>query len=137
MAHYTGKDLYVSFGGTAIDGDQRSFDVSRTSDTAESSAGSDTDKSYLATLNDASGSMEILCDNTEGTAIKQILYEGNTGELLWGQEGTASGKEKYGCSIIITGVDESNPYADVAMYTFNWQKNGTWTYDYRSLGSTW
>ena len=50
MAHYVGSQLYVSFGGTAMNAAHRTFDVGRTVDTVDTTSGADTDKSYLATL---------------------------------------------------------------------------------------
>ena len=135
MAHHTGKNLYIEYRGVTISGDQRSFSSSETVDTAETTAGADVGKSYLPTLEDASGSFELVDDGVEGSAIYQALFN-NEGTLTWGPEGTASGKPKYSCAVIITGRDQSTPYDDTVMRTYNWQRNGDWIEHYDN-GDTW
>lgn len=133
MAEYSGKDLYISYAGVTISGDQRTFSVSRASDTIETTAGADTSKSYIPRLTDASGSFNLLeTTGTGGTAIYAALVEGSQGTLIFGPEGTASGKPKYECVAIITGADKSAPYADVVTRTYSWQKTGDWITDYDS-----
>lgn len=133
MAKYSGKDLYIEFAGVEIDGDQRSFTVNRSSDTIETTAGADEDKTYIARLKDATGSFDILEQTTTGgTAIYAALVEGSRGTLVFGPEGTATGKPKYECVAIITAADVSYPYNDVAMRNYSWQRDGAWITDYNS-----
>lgn len=137
MAHYVGKDLYVSFGGTVINAAHRAFDVNRSVDTVDTTAGADTDKSYLATLKDGTMKLTLLDDNTAGTASRRALTVGGTGVLMWGPQGTAVGKPKYGCDAIVTAFSESYPYDGEVQIDIEFQKTGSMTYDYDGSGSTW
>lgn len=133
MTEYTGKDLYYEFAGVQCSGDQRSFTMNRTSDTVETTAGADEHKSYIARLKDGTGSFDLLEQTgTGGTAIYAALVEGSRGTLVFGPEGTASGKPKYECVAIITASDKSYPYNDVVMRNYSWQKTGDWITDYDS-----
>lgn len=136
MSHYKGNNLYVSFGGTVISGDQRSLSKTGSVDTVDTTAGADTDKSYLTTLRDATFELTILDNGGDGSAVRRALAEGNGGTLIYGPEGTAAGKPKYECYALVTAFNTEYPYAGEVEFTVSLQKSGDWTANYEISGST-
>lgn len=129
MAEYTGNDLYLAFKGTAIHADFREFSTSESIDLVDSSAGADVAKTYLTALEDGTGSLMVL-DQTGGTAatyIYNLCDKGQEGTLEWGPEGTATGKPRHYVNAISQSRERTNPYADVAQLTFNFQFSGVVT----------
>ena len=129
-SRYTGKDLYAEFicaaGTIQLTGDQRTLSVSRDVDTVDITAGSEDDKSYLATLKDGTAEIEILDQaDVAATGIEQAMPEGTSGTLIYAPQGTQSGKPKRGFAAIVTGVDIEYPYSDVATIRISFQKSGS------------
>lgn len=125
---YIGKDLYIgagASGATAITGDQRTFTVSKTIDIVDLSAGADTDKGYTFSLKDGDASLELLDTGSSGSAVLALFQPGAQGTLLYGPQGTASGKPKGGFVYIVKDLKESYPYTDAVMLTVTFQKSGT------------
>ncbi len=135
MAHYTGKNLYLSFGGTVLSGDQRTVSWDYTVDTVDVSAGADSDRDYLATLKDATISATFLDNSTAGSALRRACYVGGTGELIIGPEGTATGKPKYACVALVTSFKPEYPYDGEVLFDVGWQRCGAWTSNYEDSGS--
>ncbi|GAB4528761.1 MAG: hypothetical protein OHK0046_48020 [Anaerolineae bacterium] len=136
MSRYTGKDLWIQFDGQVVSANYRALGVERGVDTEDATAGNEEDKSYIPTLRDVSGSMTLVVnDDTGGTATARKFYEGKKGTLLWGDQGTAAGKPKYGCEVIITSVSDPVEYAALRVREISWQRTGPWLFDYITLGS--
>ena len=136
MAHYTGKDVYISYKGTAVSGDQRTMSVNESMDTAETSAGADTDRSYLATLKDAKFDITVLDNGTAGSAIRALLAVGTAaGTLLYAPNGTAAGMPRYRCQAFVTSFTVDYPYDGEVEIEVEWQRSGAWTYNYEVSGS--
>ena len=91
MTALTGQALYLKFGGTVLDTDYRTFNGTRTIDTVDASAGSDTYKTYLTTLKDGTRSATIVVQAGD-TATKGTLTVGVGGSLEWGFEAAAPGQ---------------------------------------------
>jgi len=136
MAHYTGSDLYITYGGTELSGDHRNFEVSYTVDLLDASAGDDDSKSYVPSLKDANFRLTILDNGTAGSAVRQALVMGGTGTLEYGPEGTATGKPKYSCPVIVNELRTAYPYAGLVEITVGFQRNGDWVEHYEDMGST-
>jgi len=138
MAHFTGKDLYIEFVGTAINSDYRTLNTDNTIDKSESTAGADTEKGYIETIGDATISMDYVLENSAaGTAIDGILYRGNRGTLTWGPEGTAAGKPKYSCVAFVESVSDPVTYNEVQVSSVSFQKDGEWIENFRISGDVW
>jgi hypothetical protein len=137
MTHWTGHALYVSFGGTAITGDQRTFSKNEKIDKVDITAGDDDDRDYLTTIKDVTMAMTILDNSTAGSAVKSALAIGNAGTLLIGPEGTASGKPKYTCVAFVESNDTEYPYDGEVEFNVTFQRQGAWSAHYELLGSTW
>lgn len=121
-----GKDLYVSFAGQSIIADYREFTVEETVDTVDKTAGSETDKSYIPTLKDATATLTYAYAGSVGTAISNLFKVSTQGTLLWGVEGTATGKPKGGwANGIVTAHSKPTTYNDLVVRTVTFQKSGT------------
>ena len=123
MAEMTGSALYLAFKGTAIQADFREFTASTEMGTVDASAGSDTGRSYLTTLEDGTASAMLLLQTggTASTDPRQLCAVGAEGTLEWGPEGTAAGKPRRYVNAIVTSLEESIPYEDVVELSIEWQ----------------
>jgi len=135
MAHATGKAAYISFAGTAVHADYRKFTINRSVDVADTTAGADTEKSYIAKVKDADISLSLLYNGTAGTAVDSALKMSAEGTLVIGPEGTAAGKPKYECLAIVTSRDLEASYDDTISLEIKLKKNGAWTANWEDSGS--
>lgn len=122
MTSYTGQNLYVTFGGTALQADYRSFEPESEIGTEDGSAGADVGRTYKTTLKDGKASYKARSiSGTSGTPEWITLAEGAQGTLVWGPEGTASGKIKGSVYAILNSRKLPNEYDKVAEWTFEFQ----------------
>lgn len=119
-----GAGGFVSFKGTEISADYRSFEVELTVDMVESSAGNAASKSYIAALKDGTAKMTYAYAGTAGTAYSALLGVGEQGTLLWGAEGTATGKPKGGALAIVTSHSKPMSYNELITRSVTWQFTG-------------
>lgn len=130
MAEITGKNLvaqWVSGGGTILlNTDFRTLSVNPNIDLAETTAGADDDKTYIATIKDATIEWSGLYQS-KGTALVNALEAGTGGTLIIYPEGTASGNAKDSYPAIAMGAKTNFPYADVVEISCTFQKNGAKT----------
>ena len=130
MAEFTGSALIVQWiysGGTVdLSADFRTVDWQPTTDMADSTAGSDTTRTRLATIKDATAAYTGV-GQTGGTIIAAALAPGTSGTLIIGPEGTATGKRKITFPALSQGVQYSFPYSDVVTLSNSWLANGAWT----------
>lgn len=143
-----GKNAYFQFtwatskGGAAagtvtLQGRYRTFKLNRSGDTAEITAGSDTEKSYLDTTRDKKADMTLLYQGTAGSAVHRGLAQGNWGSLIWGLEGTATGKPKHGMVCYVTDFSVDTKYNNEVEIDVSWQGDGAWLFDFEGSGSVW
>ena len=127
MAKLSGKNLYVSFGGVVLSGEQRSFDVTLSQESADATAGADDYRNFVSTVKTIEASMEIVMKehSVGGSAIKAALAAGAEGTLLWGPEGTATGKPKYGFYARVSEASETIPFDDVWVKNITFEHAGT------------
>lgn len=130
MAGQPGSALYATWvhaGGTLVlTGDQRTFTYTPTVDYIEDTAGADTHKHRLPGLKDGQFSYSAIYQ-TGGSATLTALAEGLEGTIIWGEEGTASGKPKHTCAAICGGAVTSHPYSDIVEVSVTFQQNGART----------
>ncbi len=126
----TGKDAYISWvwtGGTLnLATDYRSVSIKENVDTAETTAGADTHKTYLPTIKSANIDYSGVFP-TGGTALYAALAAGMSGTLTVAPEGTASGKVSHAYPAICMGATYDTPYADVVTVNCTFQSNGAWS----------
>ena len=125
----TGKDAYISWASSAgtinLSTDYRSVSINESVDTAETTAGADTHKTYLPTIKSATINYLGLFPSG-GTALYAALAAGVQGTLTVAPEGTASGKVSKVYPAISMGASYDTPYADVVTVTCTFQPNGAW-----------
>jgi hypothetical protein len=126
MADYVGSSSYIKFGSTVLSSDFRTFDPTEETGLVDSSAGADTNKTYLATLKDGTASLSML-DQTSGSALWTAVAPGTSGTLEWGPEGTASGKAKHTVVALVKSRKRSEPYEGIVTLDVSFQFSGAVT----------
>jgi hypothetical protein len=119
-----GKNGYISFKGTAIHADYRSFEVETSIDTVEKSAGSEGSKSYIATLKDGTAKLTYAYTGTSGNSYTGLMGLGEKGTLLWGPEGNGTGKPKGGVEAIVVAHSKPLTFNDLITRTVTFQFTG-------------
>jgi len=113
-------------GTTSLTGDYRTVSWKPSIGTVKATAGSDTNESYLTIQKDATldytGVMQ-----TAGTALEDALVEGTYGTLIFGPEGTATGKRKYTVPCYSLGPSFDWKYNDTVEINCSFQASGTFT----------
>lgn len=131
MAEFTGQNMVLQWiytGGTAtISGDYRKFDFPPARDLVESSAGSDTGRTDIATLWNYTCALTAVMQ-TGGTVLEDALVSGTNGTIICGPEGTASGKRKYTIPAMSLGANFNFQYDQVVELNCSFKSQGAPTY---------
>lgn len=133
---YVGDEKYISFAGVEVQSDTRNLSESDSYDTADTTAGSERDKSHALTLRAVSFELEFVEKvGSAGSATRAALRNGRQGTLTYGPEGTAAGKPKYSCLASVISVQRDLPYDDTVVRSVTLERNGAWLYHYEDSGS--
>lgn len=116
MARYSGRDLYVSFGGTQLS-PIRSIEMNDEADDIDGTAAGDTRGFHIAGVIDGDWSVELMDDDTTNTTYNAVAPQ-TSGVLIVAPQGTATGKKKitYDTAVVLQR-GRSIPYGDVSMIT--------------------
>lgn len=126
MARYSGKNLYVSFNGTAIS-PVRSITIDDESPEIDATAAADTRGVFVSGVPLSSWSVEAMDDDTTDTTFS-ALQPGTSGSLIVAPQGTATGKKKISYTdAIALKRSRATPYADVVMVTASGRVNASET----------
>jgi len=126
MASHTGTALYVTFGGTVLDTDYRSFSASEETGLVDASGGADANRTYLTTLKDGTASITVMIqvgDTTTWAAVAPQL----SGTLEWATEGTAATKPRHYAQAIVVSREKSMEYEDLVVGDVEFQLNSAVT----------
>jgi hypothetical protein len=127
MAEYTGAGMYfqwVTSGGTVnLEADERTVNLNPSVDFADSTAGADARKTRIPTLKDTMASYAGVAQKG-GTALEDLLTEGQEGTIFFGPEGTVTGKRKYTIGAFSGGPKYAFKYADVTEISIEFTGNG-------------
>lgn len=116
----TGKDLYVSYNGTEISGDQTSFGWDEKGESADLTAADDTSHYRIPTMVDCNFTMDTYFGGTELTAYNACAPN-SYGTLLVGPWGTASGYPKFTWSrILCSDRSPAIPYNAGMTFSVKW-----------------
>ena len=140
MAHVTGKNAYISFGGVEIQADNRSLSWDESTDVADTTAGADAFESHVVTTKNVEFSLTLLYDNSAaGTATTVAVANGAAGTLDIGPEGTATGKPRYTIVGTVTGKSPTWDYDGESEFDITITANGAWVnhYDTSTGSGTW
>lgn len=108
MATFLGKGGTVQVGSNAI-AEIRSYSIDETTDVVEDTSMGDSSKTYLVSIKDFSGSVDVLYDDTD-TNGQTALSVGASVTLNFAPEGTGSGAVKLTGTALVTGKSVSGSY---------------------------
>lgn len=117
MGAFSGSSLYLAWvysgGTTLLNTDFRQFDWTPTLALIESTAGADSFREFLSGIGEGGDISVTMVMQSGGTALLTALARGTNGTLLYGPEGTATGKPKSSIPAISKGPAYSQPYDDI------------------------
>lgn len=116
----TGKNAYITFGGTVLHTDYRALTFEDTIGTVDQSAGADAGITRLTLLRDGSFSLTVKRP-VGGTTNWESLTPGVEGTLEIGPEGTATNKPKATVNVILTGKSVPITYNDIVIDTYTFE----------------
>ena len=122
MATHLGKEGTVQVGSNAI-AEIRGFSIDETIDTVEDTSMGDSSKTYLASIKDFSGSVDVIYDETD-TNGQTALSVGSSVTLNFAPEGTASGDVKLTGTAIVTGKSVTSSFDGLVESTITVQGTG-------------
>tara|TARA_R100001460_G_scaffold36010_2_gene69233 strand:+ start:1481 stop:1870 length:390 start_codon:yes stop_codon:yes gene_type:complete len=122
MAVFTGKAGVVQTSSNDI-AEVRSYSITESGDTTESTAMGDSAKSYEPTLTEFSGSIDLFFDDTD-TSGQVSLTVGSEFTLNLGPEGTSTGKYKLSGTGIVTEKTITAAHDGLVEMTIGFQGDG-------------
>ena len=125
MATFSGSAGVVKAGGNAI-GEIRSFTVDQTGDTVEDTAMGDASRSFKATLNTFTASIDALFDDTDTTG-QGAMTIGTSLAFLFQPEGSGSGAFQLSGTGIVTGISQTQSFDGLVERSFTVQGTGALT----------
>jgi hypothetical protein len=118
----SGKDLYITFGGTEVHGDFTSVTINREDDQIDVTAGADTFH-YFLSLARENGTMdfETFYDGATET-VWDAIVPATAGTLIVAPKGTASANPKYTWTrALVANRNMSLPFDDGVRVTASFQ----------------
>jgi predicted secreted protein len=125
MAVFTGKAGVVQTGSNAL-AEVRSYSITQTGDTTESTSMGDSAKTFEATLTEFSGSVDVFFDDTD-TSGQVSLTIGSSFTLNLAPEGTAGGSYKLSGSAIVTDITRTAAHDGLVEMSIAFQGTGALT----------
>lgn len=125
MPFVHGKDSYFKIASTDLSAYLNNVTVSRSADTADTTAFGSSTRSFVAGLKDATISVSGMFDATVYSTIAGWLGTSQTFE--YGPAGSASGRVKVSGSGIITGVELGSAVGEVVTANITVQVSGAVT----------
>ena len=125
MATFSGSAGVVKAGGNAI-GEIRSFTVDQTGDTVEDTAMGDASRSFKATLNTFTASIDALFDDTDTTG-QGAMTIGTSLAFLFQPEGSGSGAFQLSGTGIVAGISQTQSFDGLVERSFTVQGTGALT----------
>lgn len=123
---YTGRDLVVEWTPeagalTTLNGDFTSFSLDRKADTVDVSAGNQTSREFLTTLESIDWSLSIFGGDEAKLAT---VLEGTRGLLSIYPKGKTTGKPVRSFNAIVTSVQETYPFDGAVEVEIGGVRNG-------------
>lgn len=127
MAEYSGSAVYLQWtspaGTVTVSGDYRSFSFPPEREMLDTTAGSDAGRTYIPTVWNYEMSIAAVYQ-TADTSTDAAFVSGTKGTILFGPEGTASGKRKWTIPAISKGVQWNFQYDQLVEVTIPLQSDG-------------
>ena len=125
MAVFTGKSGVVQTSSNDI-AEVRSYSITESGDTTESTAMGDSAKTYEPTLTEFSGSIDLYFDDTDSSGQVSLTI-GSEFTLNLAPEGTSSGKYKLSGTGIVTEKTITAAHDGLIEMTIGFQGDGALT----------
>ena len=125
MAFVHGKDSYFKIASTDLSTYLNNVTVSRTADTADTTAFGSSTRSFSAGLKDATISVSGMFDASVYSTVAGWLGTSQTFE--YGPAGSTAGRVKVSGSAIVTGVELASSVGEVVAANLTLQVTGTVT----------
>ena len=125
MATHLGKEGTVQVGSNSI-AEIRSFSIDETVDTVEDTSMGDAAKTYLASIKDFSGSVDVIYDESD-TNGQTALAVGATVTLNFAPEGASTGDVKLTGDAIVTSKSISSSFDGLVEASISVQGTGVLT----------
>ena len=125
MAVFSGKAGVVQTGSNAL-AEVRSYSITQTGDTTESTSMGDSAKTFEATQTEFNGSIDLYFDDTD-TSGQVSLTIGSSFTMNLGPEGTRSGSYKLSGSGIVTEKTITATHDGLVEMTIAFQGTGALT----------
>ena len=125
MATFTGKAGVVQTGSNAF-AEVRSYSITQTGDTTESTSMGDSAKTFEATLTEFSGSVDVFFDDTDSSGQVSLTI-GSSFTLNLAPEGTGSGAYKLSGSAIVTDITRTAAHDGLVEMSIAFQGTGALT----------
>lgn len=129
MATHTGSEGTVKVGTAGSDtaiAEIRSFSIEETADTLETTSMGDSPRTYVASLKQFTGSIDVFWDETN-TGGQTALTVGASVTLNLYPEGATSGDTYYGGTAIVTGRTINSTFDGLVEMTISVQGSGALT----------
>ena len=137
---YVGNNWYGHFvtatGTCTLSGDQRSFEWSREGETVDATASADATRGVKVLFRNETFALSLLA-TTDGTASWNSYFVPNTeGTIVFSEgDGTADGKPKNTCPVIVTSCSSTMPYDGMVEWSVEWNAQGALTAGTWSAGA--
>lgn len=125
MAVFTGKAGVVQTGSNDI-AEVRSYSITQTGDTTESTSMGDSAKTFEATLTEFSGSVDVFFDDTDSSGQVSLTI-GSSFTLNLAPEGTGGGAYKLSGSAIVTDITRTAAHDGLVEMSIAFQGTGALT----------
>jgi predicted secreted protein len=129
MATHTGSEGTVKVGTAGSDtaiAEIRSFSIEETADTLETTSMGDSSRTYVASLKQFTGSIDVFWDETN-TGGQTALTAGASVTLNLYPEGATSGDTYYSGTAIVTGRTINSTFDGLVEMTISVQGDGALT----------
>jgi len=126
MPAFAGSALYLAWvysGGTVqLETDFRGFSWTPTLNWIDATAGADTYEELLPSYGTGVEIPVTMVLQQDGTALLAAIARQTAGSLIYGPEGTATGKKKYTIPATSAGPQFNQPFDDIVELTANFRQ---------------
>lgn len=127
----------TTLGTLNVSADYSEFSFEYSVDLKDVSSGNAEDVEYLAGMKDGAADLKLydtINTNGQGTLYAAAFAPATYGTFLWGPQGTATGKPKWGIAAYVKDFKNPLNYDDASMYEVSLQRSGAQLF---GPGSVW
>lgn len=124
MASLLGTNAVITFAGVTINTYYRKAKSDESIALVDKTAGADTHMSHLPALRETKFTVDFVLD---GVTVWDALVPGtSSAALIWGPEGSGSGKPKYTATAIVSKRTKDEPYNDLVVCSVEFELQTAW-----------